>query len=76
MADLLNEFIEKYILKGFKVSGKGKSLKYGLRVILKKERKGFLASGFNGIYIYYYDGKATLESISECLKDYVTYYNS
>lgn len=71
--DLLNSFILKYEMKGFEIISKRK-LKYGLRVYLKKEVRGW-SIGFEGIYIYYYDGSAALDSIRECLADYVKFYD-
>jgi predicted nucleotide-binding protein len=71
--DLLEEEILKYERKGFERAQKRK-LKYGLRVYLKRETKGFLSSGFEGIYLYYVDGSASTDSIRECLTDYVRFY--
>jgi predicted nucleotide-binding protein len=71
--DLLEEIIVKYETKGFEIIQKRK-LKHGTRVFLKREAEGFLTSGFDGIYLYYYDGSATVDSIRECLKDYVEFY--
>jgi len=71
--DLLQNFIDKYRVKGFEVSNRRK-LKYGNRLLLQKE-KGGLWGGYTEIYVYYYDGKATVDSINECLKDYVNVYN-
>jgi len=70
--DLLQDFILKYEMKGFEIISRRK-LKFGLRVFLKKDIDGW-SSGFEGIYIYYYDGSASLESIRECLKDYSEFY--
>jgi hypothetical protein len=70
--DLLQDFILKYEMKGFEIISKRK-LKFGLRVFLKKDSDGW-SSGFVGIYIYYYDGRASLDSIRECLKDYSEFY--
>lgn len=71
--DLLNEEILKYELKGFEIVQRQK-LEYGLRVFLKREAKGVFSSGFDGIYLYYVDGSASVDSIRECLKDYVKFY--
>jgi predicted nucleotide-binding protein len=71
--DLLEKEILRYETKGFEIIQKRK-LKYGTRVFLKREAEGVLASGFDGIYLYYYDGSATADSIRECLKDYVRFY--
>jgi len=71
--DVLDKEILKYERKGFEVVQKRK-LKHGLRVFLKREAKGFLASGFDGVYLYYVDGSASDDSIRECLKDYVKFY--
>lgn len=73
--DLLENEIVKYERKGFEVVHRRK-LKHGLRVFLKREEKGFLASGFDGIYFYYVDGSASVDSIRECLKDYVDFYEA
>lgn len=69
--DLLQDFILKYEMKGFETITK-KKLKFGLRVFLKKNLGWF--SGFEGVYIYYHDGSASLDSIRECLKDYSEFY--
>jgi predicted nucleotide-binding protein len=66
--------ILKYEKKGFKVNQK-RTLKHGLRIFLTKERQGFLSSGYYGIYIYYVDDDCTVESMRECFKDYVKFYN-
>lgn len=70
--DLLQDFILKYEMKGFEIISKRK-LKFGLRFFLKKDSDGW-SSGFEGIYIYYCDGSASLDSIRECLKDYSEFY--
>lgn len=70
--DLLEDFILKYEMKGFEIISKRK-MKFGIRVFLKKDLGGW-GSGFEGIYIYYHDGSASLESIRECLKDYSEFY--
>ena len=73
--DLLENEILKYERKGFEIVQR-RRLKHGLRVFLKREAEGFLASGFDGIYFYYVDGSASAESIRECLKDYVNFYEA
>lgn len=70
--DLLEEEILKYERKGFEIVHRRK-LKHGRRIFLKKEGKGW-GSGFEGIYLYYVDRSATPDSIRECLKDYVQFY--
>ena len=72
--DLLEDFILKYEMKGFELISKRK-LKFGLRIFLKKELEGWSA-GFEGVYIYYYDGSASLDSIRECLSDYIKFYEA
>jgi len=69
--DLLENEILKYETKGFEEVHQRK-LKHGRRVFLKKER-GW-GSGFEGIYLYYVDGSASPDSIRECIKDYVKFY--
>jgi hypothetical protein len=66
--------ILKYEKKGFDV--KKRTMKYGIRVHLKKETEGFLSSGFEGVYIYYVEGDASLDSIRDCLKDYLKFYKA
>lgn len=73
--DLLDKEILKYETKGFEVVQK-RRLKHGLRVFLKREAEGFLASGFDGVYLYYVDGSASVDSIRECLKDYANFYEA
>lgn len=70
--DLLEDEILKYEKKGFDVVQR-RRLKYGLRIFLKREAEGW-SSGFDGIYFYYVDGSASPDSIRECLKDYVKFY--
>jgi predicted nucleotide-binding protein len=70
--DLLENEILKYEVKGFEIVQRRK-LKHGLRVFLKKEGEGW-GSGFEGIYLYYVDGSASPDSIRECFKDYVEFY--
>jgi predicted nucleotide-binding protein len=65
--------ILKYEKKGFDAVQK-RTLKFGKRIFLKKEIEGFLSSGFEGIYIYYHEGDSTPESIRDCLKDYVRFF--
>lgn len=71
--DSLDKEILKYEKRGFKTAQK-RTLKHGIRVFLRKERKGFLSSGFYGIYIYYTEGDCTTESLRECLKDYSKFH--
>ncbi len=73
MGDLLKEFIDKYRIKGFELEGKRK-LRHGYRYFLKKDWEKSWSSGFIGIYIYYFDGKATVDSMNECFKDYQDFY--
>jgi predicted nucleotide-binding protein len=70
--DLLKEEILKYERRGFEIAQRRK-LKHGLRVFLKKKGEGW-GSGFEGVYLYYVDGSASDDSIRECLKDYVRFY--
>jgi predicted nucleotide-binding protein len=70
--DLLEKEILKYEVKGFEIVHRRK-LKHGLRFYLKRKRKGW-GSGFDGVYLYYVDGSASADSIRECLKDYVKFY--
>lgn len=60
----------KYEKKGFDVEQKRK-LKHGTRTVLKK--RGFLSDRI--VYMYYVDGDATNESLRECFKDYLKYYD-
>jgi len=71
--DALEKEILKYEQRGFKLVQK-RTLKYGTRVFLKREAEGFLASGFDGVYVYYVDGVSTTDSLRECFKDYVKFY--
>lgn len=67
----LEQEISKYEKKGFKVEKR--KLKYGSRTFLfKKKAYGFLTG--EAVYIYYVDGIATTDSLSECFKDYEKYY--
>jgi len=70
---LLEKEILKYEKKGFKVVQK-RTLKYGSRTFLKK--KGSFLGGFEGVYIYSLDGDATTDSLRECFKDYVKFYEA
>jgi predicted nucleotide-binding protein len=72
MVDLLEEEILKYELKGFEEVHRRK-LKHGRRIFLKKEGERW-GSSFEGVYLYYVDGNASVDSIRECLKDYVRFY--
>jgi hypothetical protein len=69
--DVLEKEILKYEKKGFKVDQK-RTLKYGSRTFLLK-KGGFLGSDVD-VYIYYVDGNATTDSLRECFKDYVKFY--
>jgi hypothetical protein len=71
--DTLEREILKYEKKGFKVEQKRK-LKCGSRTFLKK--KGGFLGGFDGVYIYYVDGDAATDSLRECFKDYVKFYEA
>jgi predicted nucleotide-binding protein len=71
--DLLEEEVLKYERKGFEINQR-RRLKYGFRIFLKKDLKSFFGSSFQGIYLYYVDGKASADSIRECLKDYANFY--
>jgi hypothetical protein len=77
--DVLEKEIMKYEKKGLKIIQK-RTLKYGLRVFLKKKfgffEGGSLGGGFLGVYIYYVDGDATTNSLRECLKDYEKFYEA
>jgi predicted nucleotide-binding protein len=68
--DLLEDKILEYEAKGFHKIHKNK-LRHGLRIYLKKDR-GW--GRYDGIYLYYVDGKASDDSILECLKDYAKFY--
>lgn len=70
---LLEREILKYEKRGFKIAQR-RTLKHGSRIFLKREREGFLASGFEGIYIYYTEGDSTTDSLRECFKDYEKFY--
>jgi len=71
--DLLENEILKYERKGFEIVQR-RRLRHGLRVFLRREAKGTWSSGFDGVYLYYVDGSASADSIRECLKDYVKFY--
>jgi hypothetical protein len=71
--DVLEKETLKYEKKGFKVEQK-RTLKYGSRTFLK--RKGGFLGGFDGVYIYYVDGDATTDSLRECFKDYMKFYEA
>jgi len=70
--DILEKEILKYEKKGFKVEQR-RTLKYGSRTFLKK-KTGILSS--RRVYIYYIDGDATSDSLRECFKDYVKFYEA
>lgn len=74
MSVLENE-ITKYKKKGFKPRQK-RTLKYGKRVYLKKERGGISGwlGGFDALYIYYAEGDSNTNNIREFLKDYSRFY--
>ena len=74
--NLLEDEINKYKKKGFKVKQK-RTLKYGKRVYLIKERGGFsgLLGGFYGVYLYHVDGNSNPKNITEFLKDYRKFYD-
>jgi len=72
MVSIENEIL-KYEKKGFKVAQR-RTLKYGSRTFLKKS--GGFFGGFEGVYIYYVDGDATTDSVRECFKDYVKFYEA
>jgi len=71
--NVLDKEILKYEKRGFKVLQK-RTLKHGSRTFLKK--KGGFLGGFEGVYIYYVDGNATTDSLRECFKDYVKFYEA
>jgi hypothetical protein len=68
---LLEKEILKYEKKGFKLLQK-RTLKYGIRIFLKREYG--LLRGFDGVYIYYVDGDATTDNLREAFKDYAKFY--
>lgn len=70
--NLLEKEILKYEKKGFKVDQK-RTLKNGQRIFLLK-KGGFLSSN-EGIYIYFVNGNATMDTIREGLKDYAKFYH-
>ena len=69
----LEKEILKYEKRGFKIIQK-RTLKHGLRVFLKKKFGILAGGGFLGVYIYYVDGECTTDSLRECFKDYVKFY--
>jgi predicted nucleotide-binding protein len=69
----LDKELLKYEKKGYKVVQKRK-LKHDMRLFLKKEREGFLSSGFYGVYVYCVEGKCSVESLRECFRDYTKFY--
>lgn len=69
----LEKEILKYEKKDFNVIQK-RTMKYGIRVYLKRDRGLF--SGFEGVYIYYVEGDASVDSIRDCLKDYLKFYKA
>jgi len=71
---VLDNDIAKYTKRGFKVAQK-RTLKHGVRVFLKKESTGLFGLGWEGIYIYYVDGDATVGHMREFLKDYSKVYD-
>jgi hypothetical protein len=71
--DLFKNLVLDYQVKGFKIDHR-RTLKHGLRVYLKREAKGILSSGFDGVYLYYVDGYASDDIIRECLRDYAKFY--
>jgi hypothetical protein len=73
MNDLEKEIL-RYEKKGFEVIQKRKKLKYIVRVSLKKGKKFLINWAYYHVYIYYMEGNATNESISECFKDYLKVY--
>lgn len=70
----LDREILKYTKRGFEVSQK-RTLKYGKRIFLKREKGGFFWSEYECIYIYYVDGDASINHMREFLKDYNKFYN-
>jgi len=73
--DVLDKEILKYEKRGFTVAQK-RTLKHGSRILLERERKGFLSSGFDCIYIYYVNGDSTMDNLRECFKDYERFYET
>jgi len=71
----LEAILERYKKRGFKVAQR-RTLKYGKRIFLQKEKGGFagLLGGFQGVYIYYVDGDSDGRNITEFLKDYKKFY--
>jgi hypothetical protein len=70
----LEKEISKYQNKGFEIDQQT-PLTYGIRVLLKKGKRLMVITwAFKRIYIYYVAGNASIESISEGLKDYLKFY--
>jgi hypothetical protein len=69
--DSLEKEILKYEKKGYKVVQK-RSLKYGSRIFLVK-KGGWLGSD-ECVYIYNVNGDCTVDSLRECFKDYIRFY--
>ena len=71
----LETILERYKKRGFKVAQR-RTLKYGKRIFLRKERGGFAGflGGFYAVYLYYVDGDSDGKNITEFLRDYQKFY--
>lgn len=63
--------LKKYKKRGFVIKKK-RTLKYGKKYILGKDKSGLsgLIGAFDALYIYYADGDSNAKNIPEFLKDY------
>jgi 5-methylcytosine-specific restriction endonuclease McrA len=71
----IQKFILKYEKKGFKVTQR-RRLKHGRRIYLYKEESGFLFSTEYGIYVYHVIGDCSADTLRECFRDYVRFYEN
>jgi nitrate/TMAO reductase-like tetraheme cytochrome c subunit len=69
----LEKEVLKYQKKGFEKEQQ-MTLKFGIRVLLKKPKKALITWAYKHVYMYYVDGNASVENIHEGLKDYLKYY--
>jgi predicted nucleotide-binding protein len=73
LMDLLDREILKYEKRGFEILQR-RRVKSGLRIYLEKDLGRF--SGFYGVYFYYVDGFASIQTIRDCIKDYLKFYEN
>jgi len=73
---ILDREVSTHIKRGFEISQR-KTLKYGKRIYLERQKSQLLGivSSTEGIYIYYVDGDSSVANIQEFLKDYGKFFD-